>query len=100
MRQLSLQEVEVVSGADKPVVDFTINDLLKWGAAYLGGTNGFAAGASAIAAHPLVIPGLGLDAAKWGVGGLGGALGGALGYAAGHFFGQLFQGQVVSRVGG
>ncbi len=103
MRQLSLQEVEVVSGgADKAVVDFGINDLLQWGAAYLGGQGGFAAasGSALATSNPLTIPYFGVSATKWGLGGLGGFAGAVAGYALGHYLGQLFNTQVVPRVGG
>ena len=105
MRQLSLQEVEVVSGAvgtDTAVVDFTVQDLLKWGAAYFGGTNGFtAASGSALASNnPLTIPYFGVSASKLGLGGVGGLAGAVAGYALGHFLGQLFNSQVAARVDG
>ncbi len=99
MRQLSLQEVEVVSGAAKPILDFTVNDLVKWAGAYFGATTGFSTGTTLLGAHSLTVPYIGLDVAKWGVGGVTGGLGAVAGYAAGHFLGELFNSQVAARVG-
>ncbi len=105
MRQLSLQEVEVVSGADQgantTLVEFTVGDALKWGAAYFGATAAFNSAASCtwVGSHPLAIPHVGLSVTKWAVGGVSGLLGGVGGYVAGHYLGQLFNSQVAARVG-
>ena len=106
MRQLSFQEVEVVSGGqdhgtNTPLIGFTVNDALKWGAAYFGGTTAYTTvtGLPFVAAHPMTIPYVNLSATNMLVGGVGGLLGGVGGYVAGHFLGQLFNSQVAARVG-
>lgn len=105
MRQLSLQEVEVVSGAgtgtNTTIVDFTVNDVIKWCSAYFGGMSGYAAGTGSTLAsnYPLTVPFAGVNASQYALGGLGGMGGAVAGYALGHFLGQLFNSQVVTRVG-
>ena len=102
MRQLSLQEVSVVSGAegtDIALKDLTINDVLKWASAYLAGTTAWTHGSGLAASHALNIPYVGVNATM-GLAGVGSGAAAIAGYALGHFLGDLFNNQVAARVGG
>lgn len=90
MRHLTLQEVVNISGGDStPILQWSGNDLIQWGAAYFGLTQGYAYGSGLSA----------LTIAEFEVGALGmGALGGAVGLTFGYILGKVFSDQILKRI--
>lgn len=84
MRELSLQEVTHIAGADASGTDAFVQDSIKWLTGALSGYGTF----QTLSAAPTgelaySLPLLGLDIGKWGVAGCGGAAAAAAGYLIG-----------------
>ncbi len=85
MRELSLQEVTHISGADASSTDAFVQDSIKWLTGVLSGYGTFQSLSTAPATGELAysLPLLGLDIGKWGVAGFGGLAAAAAGYVIG-----------------